>query len=81
MTTRLHRLERAGLVERTPDPADGRGVLVRLTPDGRRLAGRAREAILAADRAFLDPLDEHRRDDVTAGLRTLLLHAEQQERT
>ena len=36
-TTRLiDRLERAGLAERLPNPADRRGVLVRATDDGRR---------------------------------------------
>ncbi len=35
-TTRLlDRLEKAGLVERLPNPADRRGVLVRATPAGR----------------------------------------------
>ena len=35
-TTRLlDRLEKAGLVERLPNPADRRGVLVRATPEGR----------------------------------------------
>lgn len=34
MTNRIDRLEQAGLVERRPDPADRRGTLVRLTPEG-----------------------------------------------
>lgn len=34
MTNRIDRLEAAGLVERTPDPADRRGTIVRLTPAG-----------------------------------------------
>ena len=35
-TTRLvDRLERSGLAERLPNPADRRGVLVRVTPEGR----------------------------------------------
>jgi len=34
----LGRLESAGLTRRVPDPADGRGVLVVLTPRGRRRA-------------------------------------------
>lgn len=37
MTNRIDRLEARGLVERLPDPADRRGVLVRLTPKGRRV--------------------------------------------
>jgi len=34
VTKTLDDLERVGLVERTPDPADGRGVIVRYTPRG-----------------------------------------------
>lgn len=37
MTKTIRRLEQAGLVERTPDPTDGRGQLVRLTRPGLRL--------------------------------------------
>ena len=33
MTNRVDRLERRGLVGRSPDPNDRRGVIVRLTPD------------------------------------------------
>ncbi|MFG2876116.1 MarR family winged helix-turn-helix transcriptional regulator [Streptomyces sp. NPDC048337] len=34
MTGRLDKLERAGLVQRSPDPADRRGLRVTLTPEG-----------------------------------------------
>ena len=37
MTNRLDRMEEAGLLRRLPDPADRRGVLVELTPEGKRL--------------------------------------------
>ena len=37
MTNRLRRLEHAELIERRPDPGDGRGRLVRLTERGRKL--------------------------------------------
>ena len=37
MTNRLDQLEKAGLFKRLPDPDDRRGVLVELTPKGRRL--------------------------------------------
>jgi DNA-binding MarR family transcriptional regulator len=76
MTSRLHRLERAGLIERTPDPTDGRAVRVRLTARGERLAEQALQAIIAADKAFLEPLDQRRRDEVAAALKLLLLHHE-----
>lgn len=36
-TKRLDRLERAGLIARQPDPVDRRGILIGLTPKGRRL--------------------------------------------
>ncbi|MBO9578121.1 MAG: MarR family transcriptional regulator [Microbacteriaceae bacterium] len=37
MTRTVNRLERSGLVERLPDPDDGRHVLVRLAEGGRRV--------------------------------------------
>ena len=37
MTNRLDRLERAGLVERRPDPDDRRGKLIALTAAGKRV--------------------------------------------
>jgi DNA-binding MarR family transcriptional regulator len=40
LTSRLDRLEAEGFVVRSPDPHDGRGLLVRLTPNGRRLVDR-----------------------------------------
>src|SRR3954447_10382292 len=54
MTNRLDQLEKAGLVERLPDPGDRRGVLVGLTTKGRRLHQEAigiqaeKEALIAA---------------------------------
>jgi len=47
MTNRLDRMEEAGLVRRRPDPADRRGVLVELTPGGRRVIDDAIDAHLA----------------------------------
>ncbi|GIF37232.1 MarR family winged helix-turn-helix transcriptional regulator [Actinoplanes xinjiangensis] len=43
VTRLIDRMEAAGLVERTDDPADRRGRLVRLTPLGERTAVRATE--------------------------------------
>jgi DNA-binding MarR family transcriptional regulator len=40
LTSRLDRLEADGFVVRDPDPHDGRGLLIRLTPNGRRLVDR-----------------------------------------
>ncbi len=76
MTSRLDRLERAGLIERRPDPGDRRGVLVQLTEPGERLAEESLHAVLAADEAFLEPLSARQRDSVAAALRQLLLRSE-----
>lgn len=73
MTARLDRLERSGLIERAADPADRRGVLVRLTERGETLAEESLRAVLAADLAFLEPLDRRQRDAMAAGMRRLLL--------
>src|SRR5690554_5081305 len=40
MTNRLDRLERAGLIVRTPNPEDRRGTLVSLTDEGREMMDR-----------------------------------------
>jgi DNA-binding MarR family transcriptional regulator len=62
MTSRLDRLERAGLVTRAPDPTDRRGVLVRLSERGEKLAERSLQAVIAADEDFLEPLSQRQRD-------------------
>ena len=72
MTTRLDRLERAGLIERRPDPADRRAVLVRLTAEGRRVAGGALESVLQAHEQYLQSLSGRDRDQLVAVLRKLL---------
>jgi MarR family transcriptional regulator, negative regulator of the multidrug operon emrRAB len=56
----IDRLEAAGLAARARDPADGRGVLVRLTPAGRSAGQRvldARAGALEAGVTSLDPGD------------------------
>jgi DNA-binding MarR family transcriptional regulator len=47
MTSRLDRMEEAGLVRRQPNPADRRGVLIELTPRGRRVIDDSIDAHLA----------------------------------
>jgi DNA-binding MarR family transcriptional regulator len=76
MTSRLDRLERAGLIRRTPDPADRRGVLVHLTPQGSKVARQALHELIAANQAFLKPLNRQQQDSIAAALRQLLLHHE-----
>jgi DNA-binding MarR family transcriptional regulator len=67
MTNRIDRVEAMGLVVRLRDPNDRRGVIVQLTPEGRKLADKAIEVhatevkallrgIRASDRALLKKL-------------------------
>ncbi|MFI6850543.1 MarR family transcriptional regulator [Kitasatospora sp. NBC_00085] len=53
VTRRADRLERAGLVERRPDPADGRATLLALTDDGRTvIAATRRQLALGIEHAL-----------------------------
>jgi DNA-binding MarR family transcriptional regulator len=76
MTSRLDRLERSGLIRRLPDPADRRGVLVRLTPQGSKVARQALHELIAANQAFLEPLSEQQRESIASALKRLLLQHE-----
>lgn len=58
MTNRIDRLVAHGLVERLPAPGDRRGVLVRLTADGRTHVDAAMEDLLRAERDLLADLDD-----------------------
>ncbi|KWF58005.1 MarR family winged helix-turn-helix transcriptional regulator [Burkholderia pseudomultivorans] len=56
MTARIDRLQKAGWVERRPNPADGRGTLVALTETGRALIDEAVVAHVDNQRAMLAAL-------------------------
>jgi DNA-binding MarR family transcriptional regulator len=72
MTKRLDRLERAGLVQREPDPADRRGILVALTGKGRKVVDRAVEDHLANEARMLEALTDRERRALDAALAKLL---------
>jgi DNA-binding MarR family transcriptional regulator len=72
MTNRVDRLERRGLVERSPSPSDRRGVIVRLTPEGARTVDAAMADLLDRERVLLAELDGDDRDHLAATLRQLL---------
>jgi DNA-binding MarR family transcriptional regulator len=76
MTSRLDRLEGAGLIRRTPDPADRRGVLVRLTPRGSKVARQALQELIGTNEAFLEPLTVQQRDSIASALKQLLVYHE-----
>lgn len=51
-TSLVTRLEREGLVKRSPNPDDKRSLIVSLTPSGRRQLGSIRSAFEALDEAI-----------------------------
>jgi DNA-binding MarR family transcriptional regulator len=57
MTGLVGRLAANGLVDRAPDPADRRGVLITVTDDGRAVLAARREARATALADLLDDLD------------------------
>ncbi len=72
MTNRVDRLTARGLVERLPDPKDRRGVLVRLTVEGKSAVDGAFEALLAAEADLLADLPVRDRARLAELLRSLL---------
>ncbi len=76
MTNRLDRLEAAGLVRRTPDAEDRRGVRVSLTPKGRRLVDAVIESRFAAADETVACLTPREARATAGALRKLLLAAE-----
>ncbi|WP_073948224.1 MarR family winged helix-turn-helix transcriptional regulator [Streptomyces kebangsaanensis] len=72
MTGRLDKLEGAGLLRRSPDPHDRRGLQVTLTDKGLRLIDEAVGAGLAAQTEALSALDTERAGQLADLLRELL---------
>ncbi|MGW0709665.1 MarR family winged helix-turn-helix transcriptional regulator [Streptomyces sp. NPDC002643] len=73
MTGRLDKLERAGLLRRSPDPHDRRALRVTLTDEGFRLVDRAVEAGLAEQTAALSHLDAEQAGHLADLLRRLVV--------
>jgi len=72
MTNRIDRLEKAGLVRRTGNPADRRGTLVSLTPKGLDLIDRALAAHIANQQAIVAPLGREEQEQLSALLAKLI---------
>lgn len=72
MTQILDRLEKTGLVARTPDPSDRRKVLVALTTVGLRTAERVNESYLEAREQLLEPLSPAELEELDRAIHRLL---------
>ena len=72
MTNRVDRLVVRGLVSRDDHPGDRRGVLVRLTEQGKEAVDAALADLLAAERALLADLSDTDRSHLVVTLRQLL---------
>jgi DNA-binding MarR family transcriptional regulator len=83
MTQILDRLEKLGLVQRSPDPTDRRKVLVGLTRAGLRTAARVNERYLEARERLLAPLSGAELEQLDAAVHRLLevLSADEAART
>ena len=73
MTNRVDRLVARGAVTRDPDPDDGRGMLVTLTPAGLELVDAALVSLVLLEEALLAEWDPQDRAEMTDYLRRLLI--------
>jgi MarR family transcriptional regulator, lower aerobic nicotinate degradation pathway regulator len=62
----IDRLTARGLTETSPDPEDGRRLLVSLTRAGQQMAEKAAQSALAISRETLAPLDSKERETLFA---------------
>jgi DNA-binding MarR family transcriptional regulator len=72
MTNRVDRLTGKGLVQRLPDPADRRGVIVSLTAEGRARVDAALEQLLLQERRLLGALSASDQSNLADLLRTVV---------
>jgi DNA-binding MarR family transcriptional regulator len=79
MTSRLDRLEQAGLVRRLPDPSDRRALEVELTDEGLRVWESSVGVQAEKEALIASALDEGEKEQLNALLRRLMLTFERQE--
>jgi DNA-binding MarR family transcriptional regulator len=79
ITSRLDRLEQRGLVKRTRDPDDRRGILVGLTDEGARVVDEAVTANTASERQLIAGLSSAEIETLTGLLKKLVASLEPRE--
>jgi DNA-binding MarR family transcriptional regulator len=80
MTNRLDRLEELSLINRQPDPNDGRGSLVTLTPLGMKKVDAALDHLIKNERTFLTDLTQEENDQLADLLSKLLVNFDEEAR-
>ena len=76
MTTRLDRLEEAGLIRRVPDPNDRRGVKLELSDARRRVWTESTSAQAQKEILVASALTKREQKELNAVLRKLMLASE-----
>jgi DNA-binding MarR family transcriptional regulator len=79
MTNRLDRLEKAGLVRRTPDPDDRRGVLIELTDAGERKWVDTAKVQAAYENLIGAALNKREKQELNSLLRRIMVEFERRE--
>lgn len=79
MTNRLDKLEDRGLIKRTPDPDDRRGVLLELTDGGRERLDEYVDAGASREKELLSGLSAAEKSELNALLSKLLLSLQRRE--
>ncbi len=76
LSNRMTRLEDRNLITRLPDPNDRRGVIVKLTPEGKSLIEAAAPTHLALENQFVAKLNEEDQTQLITLLKKMLLQIE-----
>lgn len=76
LSNRMTRLEDRNLITRLPDPNDRRGVIVKLTPEGKALIETAAPTHLALENVLVKNLTEEEQEALTILLKKMLSNFE-----
>ncbi len=78
MAQLLARMERDGLIQRTPDPNDGRSSLISLTPSAIKRSGPARDVLIEGRRIALRGFSERDTSTLTRLLKRIVQNLEEE---
>ena len=71
LSVELSEMEHCGLIEKSKNPTDRRGVCIRLTDAGRELQREIRESLSSLDAALMREIPAEKREELCAYLRTV----------